>query len=100
MSYYNKCDFCGANLDPGEKCDCEVERNAKRLYLHKSKEREEIQLQGIKRTDSDRNRSNIRGNGFIPGLLLSMAYDKVKEAPKAKGLLSQKQRCTDRLHSI
>lgn len=23
--YYNKCEFCGANLDPGEQCDCEVE---------------------------------------------------------------------------
>ena len=22
-SYYHTCDKCGANLDPGEKCDCE-----------------------------------------------------------------------------
>ncbi len=22
-SYYNECDTCGANLDPGEQCDCE-----------------------------------------------------------------------------
>lgn len=22
MSYYNTCPECGANLDPGEKCDC------------------------------------------------------------------------------
>lgn len=22
-SYYNKCETCGANLDPGEHCDCE-----------------------------------------------------------------------------
>ena len=22
MSYYIICDSCGANLDPGEKCDC------------------------------------------------------------------------------
>lgn len=21
--YYNVCDRCGANLDPGERCDCE-----------------------------------------------------------------------------
>lgn len=20
--YYNKCEICGANLDPGERCDC------------------------------------------------------------------------------
>ena len=25
MSYYRECPLCGANLDPGEKCDC-VER--------------------------------------------------------------------------
>ena len=23
MSYYKRCPFCGAHLDPGEKCDCE-----------------------------------------------------------------------------
>lgn len=22
MAYYHKCDLCGANLDPGEKCTC------------------------------------------------------------------------------
>lgn len=22
MSYYNTCPYCGANLDPGERCDC------------------------------------------------------------------------------
>lgn len=22
MSFYNTCPNCGANLDPGEKCDC------------------------------------------------------------------------------
>lgn len=23
MAYSNQCPICGANLDPGEKCDCE-----------------------------------------------------------------------------
>ena len=23
--YYNQCKYCGANLDPGEKCDCQKE---------------------------------------------------------------------------
>lgn len=23
MPYYNSCPDCGANLDPGEKCDCQ-----------------------------------------------------------------------------
>lgn len=22
MAYYHTCSYCGANLDPGEKCDC------------------------------------------------------------------------------
>lgn len=25
MALYKKCPCCGANLDPGEKCDCENE---------------------------------------------------------------------------
>lgn len=25
MAKYNTCDNCGANLDPGEKCDCKPE---------------------------------------------------------------------------
>lgn len=28
MSKYNTCPICGANLDPGEKCDCEKEEAA------------------------------------------------------------------------
>jgi len=23
MSYYRECPYCGANLDPGERCDCQ-----------------------------------------------------------------------------
>lgn len=26
MSYFNVCEECGANLDPGEKCTCREER--------------------------------------------------------------------------
>lgn len=26
MPYFRKCEICGANLDPGEKCTCEQER--------------------------------------------------------------------------
>lgn len=25
MSYFTTCQLCGANLDPGEKCDCKKE---------------------------------------------------------------------------
>ncbi len=24
MAYYYTCPFCGSNLDPGERCDCQV----------------------------------------------------------------------------
>ena len=27
MAYYRKCPHCGANLDPGEKCDCDKRAN-------------------------------------------------------------------------
>ena len=26
MGYYRECPLCGANIDPGERCDCERER--------------------------------------------------------------------------
>ena len=32
MSYYWICPRCGSNLDPGEKCDCEVSQHG-RLHL-------------------------------------------------------------------
>ncbi len=28
MSYYRPCPICGANLDPGERCDCRDEKTA------------------------------------------------------------------------
>ncbi len=29
MAFYYQCPRCGANLDPGEKCDCQEERTKK-----------------------------------------------------------------------
>lgn len=26
MAFYNTCPLCGSNLDPGEPCNCELER--------------------------------------------------------------------------
>ena len=26
MPYYRTCPYCGANLDPGERCDCQEEQ--------------------------------------------------------------------------
>ena len=28
--YYNECPLCGANLDPGEQCDCQEEKKSKK----------------------------------------------------------------------
>ena len=28
MSYYRTCPSCGANLDPGERCDCQNKKEA------------------------------------------------------------------------
>lgn len=25
MSYYRECPYCGCNLDPGERCDCQTQ---------------------------------------------------------------------------
>ena len=37
MSYYHTCPRCGANLDPGESCDC-LEVEAKLLINHLTEE--------------------------------------------------------------
>ena len=33
MSYYNTCPNCGANLDPGEPCDCVMEREKRERFF-------------------------------------------------------------------
>ncbi len=30
MSYFRTCEYCGGNLDPGEKCDCRERKNKKK----------------------------------------------------------------------
>ncbi len=36
MAYYNVCSKCGAALDPGERCDCEIEQEKRnRLFDRK-----------------------------------------------------------------
>lgn len=37
MSYYNKCPVCGANLDPGEACNCEEQRSFEKTSKDKPK---------------------------------------------------------------
>lgn len=33
MSYYHACEYCGANLDPGERCDC-IESVYRKYHKH------------------------------------------------------------------
>lgn len=33
MSFYRQCPFCGANLDPGEPCDCQEEKKKEKKRL-------------------------------------------------------------------
>ncbi len=40
MPYFNTCPICGANLDPGEHCDCEDAEQAKKK-IDKEKVRHE-----------------------------------------------------------
>lgn len=33
MPYYNTCSWCGSNLDPGERCNCQKERHIRQMQL-------------------------------------------------------------------
>lgn len=33
MAYYNVCPYCKSNLDPGEKCDCQDEKEKDQGYF-------------------------------------------------------------------
>ncbi len=35
MSYYRNCPICGAYLDPGERCECETDRDERPTYREK-----------------------------------------------------------------
>lgn len=35
MAYYNVCPNCGCNLDPGEKCDCQEEKEREREFFNR-----------------------------------------------------------------
>lgn len=36
-TYYHTCPYCGANLDPGESCDCQKETDYSSTVTEKSK---------------------------------------------------------------
>ena len=42
MGYYHTCPYCGANLDPGERCDCE--RGEKPSGKHHSEKAAPVRL--------------------------------------------------------
>lgn len=35
MAFYNTCPLCGSNLDPGEHCNCESEREKEKTAFSK-----------------------------------------------------------------
>ena len=49
-----KCEFCGANLDAGEKCDCLMQKQGSRC------EANEVRCNGIE--DEQRNKCNFAGS--------------------------------------
>ena len=49
-TYYKLCSYCGAALDPGEKCDCQTER----LYFSGKKGKERKIKNDSKRRHSRR----------------------------------------------
>lgn len=54
--YFNVCVHCGANLDPGERCDC-LEK--KKNYINKFESDEEGQIQlpiGVKKNNEKEER--------------------------------------------
>lgn len=38
MAFYNVCPYCGAHLDPGERCDCKEQQNERQQAAEKEKE--------------------------------------------------------------
>ena len=47
MSYYGKCPFCGAGLDPWERCDCLDEKDAAASATNTDSGRVEMGLQAL-----------------------------------------------------
>lgn len=35
MAYYRTCPLCGGNLDPGEPCDCQEERERENMRIER-----------------------------------------------------------------
>ena len=46
MPYYNVCPYCGAHLDPGERCTCREERSAAAIVPDKL---EAVKIRGTKK---------------------------------------------------
>lgn len=53
MSYYRSCRDCGANLDPGERCDCKEEKETAASATNTDSGRVERDLQDHFSTSND-----------------------------------------------
>ncbi len=50
MSYYYSCDICGANLDPGESCDCRDGKETPKTAPNERKEEPECKTLPLRPT--------------------------------------------------
>ena len=60
MAYYNQCPYCKANLDPGEKCDCDkTEIKEENKIIHTIKKIENVKAKDKKDKDVDKIIDNL-----------------------------------------
>lgn len=73
MAYYNLCERCGSNLDPGERCDCVQEV----VMVHNGEDTEDIICEIIK------NHPNTTTTGIVTALKkeygMTLAPDSVRK---------------------
>ena len=70
MAYYRKCPLCGANLDPGEQCDCAA-------FLQEGKQGETaVETQGI---TGEQSQPEENKKARLPGAcLFAFAHPRMK----------------------
>lgn len=61
MAYYNVCPICKSNLDPGEKCDCQLRREQEWAALGKWIRAEPVTGQLVLQLDDGREEYEKRG---------------------------------------
>lgn len=55
MGYFHTCPCCGANLDPGERCDCREDENAVPVLQHQDGKAEQTLTGPVSASHDTRN---------------------------------------------